>query len=42
MSRPLSLIFCSMFALLLPAARTEEPKPGGAIDLFNGKDLTGW
>src|SRR5262245_18432988 len=30
-------------ALLLAAARADEPKPEpGTVDLFNGKDLTGW
>ena len=28
-----------LIVALLPAARTEEPK---AIELFNGKDTTGW
>ena len=42
MLRPF-LFFCPTLVLLLPASRADEPNPAaGTIELFNGKDLTGW
>ena len=39
--RPLVLV--TTLTLLLPGSRADEPKPEpGAVELFNGKDLTGW
>src|SRR6187455_1202653 len=36
-------LFVLAFALFLPAIGADEKKPDdGAIELFNGKDLTGW
>jgi hypothetical protein len=33
----------AVFALLLSGSRADEPKPEpGTVELFNGKDLTGW
>src|SRR5262245_58208638 len=38
-----SLVLVTTLTLLLPASRADEPKPDpGAVELFNGKDLTGW
>ena len=37
------LLCCAALAALLPAAPADEPKPEpGTVELFNGKDLTGW
>src|SRR5215211_6503770 len=39
--RPLA--FVAALALVLPASRADDPKPQtGPVELFNGKDLTGW
>lgn len=40
--RRLVACLCAAF-VVLPAVRADEPKPEpGTVELFNGKDLTGW
>src|SRR5262249_48171723 len=42
-SRLLCLVCPAALAVLLSASRADEPKPEpGTVELFNGKDLTGW
>ena len=37
------LLCCAALAVLLPSLPADEPKPEpGTVELFNGKDLTGW
>lgn len=39
------LLLCAALALVLNTSRAEDPKPKlepGTVELFNGKDLTGW
>ena len=41
--RFLKPLLCTVALAFLPAARAEEPKlEPGTVELFNGKDLTGW
>jgi hypothetical protein len=44
MPRAFSCLLCPVaLALLLSASRADDPKPEpGTVELFNGKDLTGW
>lgn len=42
MKKYLGILFLNLLVITLAAAQSKAPKPSDWIQLFNGKDLTGW